>query len=763
MGTPSPGPRRSPRKSKLVAKQSQSTADNSPALLRVLEVNGPLNTPPSRVKSKSVNGSILKRAKPVPSRIASSRVPTSRPDPKSNSRKATSKRTLPDVSTQPSPAMIVAKKRKRTEVSTESVSKLKTASKPRARSANGTANGSKASASKRRESLDSAVPVTVDDLSGADDSMKHSRAVKRTRELYEAFYSSEVDKKEKPDAAEKELANECSLDKPSSKRKAVKKSATKITKKGQKAADRGAEAIMKQKEHLKNTTDRVKKPSFRPDLKSLKKMKEENLMLCGTKAVVGRIRGILPGARFFSRCELCVVGLHAHWLHGIDYIPESRSTYGTSVATSVIASGGYADDEDNQEELIYTGSGGNDLLGNKAQYEDQKMEKGNLALKNSIEVKNPVRVIRGHRTTKTGTGAKQFTYDGLYQVVSFEEKTGEKGFLVYKFKLRRMDNQPALTSDQVKFISGKGVPRSIKDCPGVKCKDISGGKEKIPIVVTNVIDTDPTKFLPPQFEYITDFQWSKKKSCPARLRGCNCKEGSMCNETKCACAGPKKEFAYAGRKLTWSKALVVECGPNCGCSSLCPNRVAQNGIRFRLEVFKTVSKGWAVRSWDFIPRGSVVVAYTGKVLHQSDLTWEDMYVLNLDTVECAAHGTSQREAKSEEIKAHIRQLRGEEGAAAPEQKKRSKTEWVIDAKEAGNVSRFINHSCDPNLFYQATLWDHGDPQFAHPVLVAQENIPAMTELTYDYAYKIGSVRDQYGAVKSCPCNCGEKICRQRLY
>ena len=41
----------------------------------------------------------------------------------------------------------------------------------------------------------------------------------------------------------------------------------------------------------------------------------------------------------------------------------------------------YEDDLDNSENVIYTGQGGHDLLGNKHQIRDQKMERGNLALK----------------------------------------------------------------------------------------------------------------------------------------------------------------------------------------------------------------------------------------------------------------------------------------------------------------------------------------------------------------------------------------------
>lgn len=51
------------------------------------------------------------------------------------------------------------------------------------------------------------------------------------------------------------------------------------------------------------------------------------------------------------------------------------------ICVSIVMSGGYEDDVDNSEDVVYTGQGGNDLLSTKKQIKDQKMEKGNLALK----------------------------------------------------------------------------------------------------------------------------------------------------------------------------------------------------------------------------------------------------------------------------------------------------------------------------------------------------------------------------------------------
>lgn len=55
--------------------------------------------------------------------------------------------------------------------------------------------------------------------------------------------------------------------------------------------------------------------------------------------------------------------------------------YTLPVAIVIVISGQYEDDLDNCEDVVYTGQGGNDLLGRKHQINDQVMRGGNLGLK----------------------------------------------------------------------------------------------------------------------------------------------------------------------------------------------------------------------------------------------------------------------------------------------------------------------------------------------------------------------------------------------
>ena len=55
--------------------------------------------------------------------------------------------------------------------------------------------------------------------------------------------------------------------------------------------------------------------------------------------------------------------------------------YEFPIAVVIVLSGMYEDNLDNAEEVVYTGQGGNNLLGDKRQNGDQKLVRGNLALK----------------------------------------------------------------------------------------------------------------------------------------------------------------------------------------------------------------------------------------------------------------------------------------------------------------------------------------------------------------------------------------------
>lgn len=60
-----------------------------------------------------------------------------------------------------------------------------------------------------------------------------------------------------------------------------------------------------------------------------------------------------------------------------------------------------------------------------------------------------------------------------------------------------------------------------------------------------------------------------------------------------------------------------------------------------------------------------------------------------------------------------------------DQKLESVPEFCIDAGSTGNIARFINHSCEPNLFVQCVLSAHHDLKLARVMLFAADNIPPL--------------------------------------
>lgn len=66
--------------------------------------------------------------------------------------------------------------------------------------------------------------------------------------------------------------------------------------------------------------------------------------------------------------------------------------------------------------------------------------------------------------------------------------------------------------------------------------------------------------------------------------------------------------------------------------------------------------------------------------------------------------------------------------------------FVCDAKFYGNFTRFINHSCEPNVIGIRTFTVHQDDRFPHISFFTNRNIQAGTELTLNYG-------DSYWLVK----------------
>ncbi|MCL7026970.1 hypothetical protein MKW94_011287 [Papaver nudicaule] len=263
----------------------------------------------------------------------------------------------------------------------------------------------------------------------------------------------------------------------------------------------------------------------------------------------------------------------------------------------------------------------------------------------------------------------------------------------------------------------------------------------------------------PQFKYTAKMKYTSRHNVIPLKGGCECK--GMCSDSKkCLCAvknGGEIPFNHSGA-IVEAKLLVYECGPLCKCPPSCYNRVSQHGIKFQLEIFKTTSRGWGVRSLNSIPSGSFICQYTGELLSEKEAdqrTGNDEYLFDLGRSKSSSQsmGAGLSSVISPDLQStsiSCENVEDEEG-------------FTIDAFKYGSVGRFINHSCSPNLVAQRVLYDHDDVRMPHIMLFAAENIPPLRELTYDYNYVVDTVYDSAGNIKIKECYCGSSECTGRMY
>lgn len=79
------------------------------------------------------------------------------------------------------------------------------------------------------------------------------------------------------------------------------------------------------------------------------------------------------------------------------------------------------------------------------------------------------------------------------------------------------------------------------------------------------------------------------------------------------------------------------------------------------------------------------------------------------------------------------------------------TGFTIDVAKYGNIGKFINHGCSPNLYALNVLYDHHEKRMTHIILFVVENILPLRELTYHYNYQLDHVFYENGNVKKKNC------------
>ncbi|XP_055662264.1 histone-lysine N-methyltransferase SETMAR [Falco peregrinus] len=271
--------------------------------------------------------------------------------------------------------------------------------------------------------------------------------------------------------------------------------------------------------------------------------------------------------------------------------------------------------------------------------------------------------------------------------------------------------------------------------------DLSGGREVLAVAVA------PPGEAPPAFQYSPDsVAGADGEIDPTEItfRGCFCRTSS-CVVDVCSCLSHGESYNSLCLRPTDKEEEytrpVFECNTMCQCSESCQNRVVQRGLQFRLEVFKTEKKGWGLRTLEFIAKGRFVCEYAGEVLGFNEARRR----IQAQTSKDSNYIIVVREHL------HNGQI----------------METFVDPTYIGNVGRFLNHSCEPNLFMVPVRVDSMVPKLA---LFAATDISAGQELSYDYSGRCHNLPMTNREEKSLqedkrlrkPCYCGSRICASFL-
>lgn len=492
--------------------------------------------------------------------------------------------------------------------------------------------------------------------------------------------------------------------------------------------------------------DEATDASKRADLKAGAIMMANDLRANMGKRI-GSVPGVEIGDIFYFRIEICLVGMHAPSMAGIDYMMNRYAEVDEPTAISIVSSGGYENDEGDVDVLIYTGQGGG--VGNKhaekKQFDDQKLERGNLALEKSMHRGNLVRVIRSAKDMNCISG-KIYIYDGLYKIHESWIDKGKSGFNIFKYKLLREPGQPEGLVVWKRTTEWKLNPSSRGR---VILSDISSGIENIPVCLVNEVDDVKG---PSHFTYAFSLKYMRPIGSTRPLQSCRCLSVCLPGDANCSCSQQNDgSLPYSSSGLLVNrKSILYECNSLCSCSENCRNRVTQKGVKLHFEVFKTRDRGWGLRSWDPIRAGTFICEYIGEVVDKievNDYSEEEHYNFR----------ATYLDEKTQKWN-HSPELIGEPSNNQSEIFKPLPV--IINAKNVGNVARFINHSCSPNVLWQPVLYDHNEEGYPHIMFFAIKHIPPMTELTFDYGVSGDNGLSSLAGIKGPKkCLCGSPQCR----
>ncbi|XP_073677527.1 histone-lysine N-methyltransferase EHMT2 [Garra rufa] len=287
--------------------------------------------------------------------------------------------------------------------------------------------------------------------------------------------------------------------------------------------------------------------------------------------------------------------------------------------------------------------------------------------------------------------------------------------------LARCDT-PVWVALQINRKLRRGIANRVVRTERIICSDVAQGYENVPIPCVNGVDDEGC---PSDYKYIAENCETSAMNIDrniTHLQHCSCTDD--CSSSNCLCGQLSircwydKDHRLLQEFNKIEPPLIFECNMACSCHKTCKNRVVQAGIKVRLQLYRTEKMGWGVRALQDIPQGSFICEYVGELISdaEADVREDDSYLFDLDN-------------KDGEV-------------------------YCIDARYYGNISRFINHLCDPNIIPVRVFMLHQDLRFPRIAFFSSRDIFTGQELGFDYGDRFWDIKSKYFT-----CQCGSEKCK----
>ncbi|KAF6022418.1 SETMAR [Bugula neritina] len=225
-----------------------------------------------------------------------------------------------------------------------------------------------------------------------------------------------------------------------------------------------------------------------------------------------------------------------------------------------------------------------------------------------------------------------------------------------------------------------------------------------------------------------------------RFMGCDCGDTGSCSSSDCLCVRLSLGVSYTpSGKLATSltsphQKPVLECHSECSCkSNICTNRMLSRKTKHNLQVFDTGNRGLGLMTKTDICKGEFVCEYLGELI-SADAAKARLESMTPDAPQTAGNTSSSSMNYLITVNEYFTS---------------GSSRWCIDARRFGNIARFINHSCQPNLVSLVCRTGCDVPRVA---LFACRDIAAGEELSFSYA-------SPDSVLSTKPCLCGAKDCK----